>query len=408
MTVLTIFNHGTANTSQFGTSMTGKSRVLVIAELGRLMPQGNRAKRDWSKSGNENWILNEGAGTQALQEDFDKPWGCQSWLILAGIVAGRGVDDNADRSMAFVKSRVNNGIDASQVTVNLAGHSRGSITCFKIAHRLANDDLTRNCKVNIFAIDPVPGNLGRMNSSSYNSITIQGNVKNSFMMLAESERRTAFRPYLDDVFLANQPQHRLDTMPGNHGKINELGSTEKPWSAEIVLSHAIRFLEHHGTVFSAGMALDARRLSDEAVLDRYARIMINFDKYNKTTKGIRHLGFRLKDKDRVANVLQNHGVPSANRNEDFGGRKLKSSTIPALAAPNSRRFFANVNHRVLFWEAYPGIGMKLYKYEADMLDEGDIRKMWNDGAIMAEYKRMKTREVQGQYLEKWYEEKLGG
>jgi len=186
-------------------------RPGYMGELGRLM-QG------------DDWILNEGAGTEALRREQRTTWG---WTTVAGIAMGMGVDGNAERSVEFVKERMGPARilknESANHTVNLAGHSRGSITCFKIANRLQQDPITRGCTVNIFAIDPVAGNTGAWNSSSYKQITLLGKVAHARMIMAESERRNAFRPYIDQIFLSDDPAHELDTIPGNHGGINELG-----------------------------------------------------------------------------------------------------------------------------------------------------------------------------------------
>src|SRR5207344_1666419 len=104
--------------------------------------------------------------------------------------------------------------------------------------------------VNIFAIDPVPGNTGSMNKESYDRIALGNNVDNSFLMLAESEHRQTFRPYIDALYSKGGNQkNQFDTMPGTHGGINELKGSEGE-AAALVLSRALRFLRDNGTSFN--------------------------------------------------------------------------------------------------------------------------------------------------------------
>jgi hypothetical protein len=91
---------------------------------------------------------------------------------VAGVFWGAGVQANVDKAVKFATEafrnaspeieRIGNKIRISNTTVNLAGHSRGSITCYKIAHALRKFP---GIKINIFAIDPVPGNNGRINKT---------------------------------------------------------------------------------------------------------------------------------------------------------------------------------------------------------------------------------------------------
>ena len=76
--------------------------------------------------------------------------------------------------------------------VNMAGWSRGAVTCHMLSHALESDNKTKNIKVNIFAADPVagPGNLcvdPRKN-------TIPPNVASYFAVVAENENRSIMKP----------------------------------------------------------------------------------------------------------------------------------------------------------------------------------------------------------------------
>ena len=77
------------------------------------------------------------------------------------------------------------------------GHSRGGASCFKQANRLYRAGL--RYPVRIFAMDPVPGCMGKLNSHMYVDLELNdhsNNVVEVMIMLAECERRKTFQPVL--------------------------------------------------------------------------------------------------------------------------------------------------------------------------------------------------------------------
>jgi hypothetical protein len=130
MPVVTILCHGTANSTNRGTSSGSE---LVITRISALL----------TGQEGEQWILNEGAGTQELRDQNRVSGG------FMGVFAGEGVEANAEASVRFVKRTLER---EKHLTVNLAGHSRGSITCYKIAYKLLQTYGT-NLPVNIFILD---------------------------------------------------------------------------------------------------------------------------------------------------------------------------------------------------------------------------------------------------------------
>ncbi len=361
MPVLTILSHGTSNSTNVNTS---EGHVLVITQLA-LVQSGAQGTH---------WILNEGAGTKELRNT-----GVQSSGI-AGVAKGEGVEANVTRSVQWVKTRMAE-LNAP-VTVNLAGHSRGSITCYKIARALNDDTVTMNIPVNIFAIDPVPGNTGRMNKENHQNIALGPNVVNSFLMLAESEHRLVFRPYIDSLYSVGRDNHKMDTIPGTHGGINMLGGPEKE-AAAIVLSRAIKFLKKKGSLF-ANQGLDFFILEGKARLKTYAELMSRIKKYKAraTVNPFRGLdgivnfamsGFQV-EKHRTANVVgpkdawgkqklsttvTDEGAATRSREDHHG---LNMSTAIGRINPNEEgdiahaarphRFFANFDHQALFQKHY--------------------------------------------------------
>lgn len=337
MPVLTILNHGTMNSSK-------GDKTLVITKLESLLG---------GKSGTGDWMINQGAGTwqlsmQRLMSHGDLP----GWQTVGGIVWGKGVDENVEKSYKWVCHKIGSS-QPGTFTVNLAGHSRGSITCFKIANRLHNSDKTKGCRVNIFAIDPVAGNLGMINSGVYKDIVLQSNINSAYMFLAETERRLNFRPYIDKKFIEGLPEHRMDTIPGNHGGINELKATRRHESGDVVLHHAIKFLRANGTQFTDSVELRVRSKGHGELLVLYATIMDHFMEYKNQDK--KESGIKEKEDLRVYNLRKesaenvreslSRGFLEKNK---FGGHYGSNG----LGRPRPSRFFANLDHEDLFKQHY--------------------------------------------------------
>ena len=387
MVVKTILCHGTSNSRNTATSNGNK---LVISMLGELL-QGREGK---------DWLLLEGAGTVELRnQGVDTGQARVGSLILAGVFGGKGVEGNVQKAAQFIK-------DAHEqdpnLKVNLAGHSRGSITCYKIANALFRID--PKIEVNIFAIDPVPGNNGSVNKEMYENINLPGSVRHSFLMLAESEHRLNFRPYVDALYSIGAPHHKFDTIPGTHGGINELGGAESE-AATLVLSRALKFLHKHGSPFRR---LIGAVLDDKQSLDQYARMMSRIKQYKKGASVNPLKGGTLNlamsslnvDKHRIVNVAGpdkkawGGGVPPEKTLLKSAVAGIKGALTPNNAmnkhhglnmsdalrrmrpagpaetphATRANRFFANQQHEKLFVNAYPLISNEVKGLERS----GDI------------------------------------
>lgn len=373
MAVITIMNHGTANSTDLSTS---EGCVLVITQIARMVAGAEGT----------DWILNEGAGTKKLRDK-----GVTS-PTLAGIAKGEGVEENVNRSVAFVQSRFL--ALHGNITVNLVGHSRGSITCYKTARALRDERLTANVPVNVFAIDPVPGNTGTMNEENYKNIALGGNLRNSFLMLAESEHRLVFRPYVDALYSIGLPTHKVDTIPGTHGGINMLDGPEKE-AASIVLGRALKFLQKNGTAFEAGATYFM--LDGQKRLEKYSALMSRIKKYKShaTVNPLRGgaLNFAMSgfqvERHRVANVYGSkeqwgNGNPSVLAGADQGaglrgreghhglnmseaiGRMNQGDGDDKAHATRPHRYFANLDHQELFQKHRPG----LYQIVRDLEKSG--------------------------------------
>jgi hypothetical protein len=372
MQVITILNHGTANDSTSG-------RNLVISRLEQWMV-GVKG------TGSTRWMINQGVGS--LQNTAERQHSLYGWDTLGGILWARGIDKNVDKSVAFAASWAK-AYGAANLTVNLAGHSRGSITAFKIANELQRNPETNGCHTNIFAIDPVPGNLGWVNNNAYKRIALEGNVRNTFMILAESERRNCFRAYIDRVFLQDLPMHRMDTIPGNHGGINELDSAEHE-SADVVLDHAVKFLSAHGTEFNHS---PNTLKSDSQLLELYSEIMMKFQSYKdqgakRNNKGFLAMGWASSG-DRQVQTLQEdrslrlgRNIPLLEKNK-YRGREMKG--LQGLVSQSAEcRFFANSDHKSIFHRLHPNSWGYLRLLELGY-NQATLDAMLSDRACHAEF-----------------------
>ena len=363
MRVFTILSHGTANSTKRSTS---NGSELVISKIATLL-----AGRDGA-----DWILNEGAGTKELRRQGLDSGG------LGGTFAGEGVQANVDKSIDFVKRQLKNYIgdigSVEGITINLVGHSRGSITCYKIANALLHDQYPaiRTIPVNIFAIDPVPGNNGRINEEMYAHLALGINVKKSFLLLAESEHRLNFRPYVDALYSLNKKEHKFDTTPGTHGGINELTGKESE-AAAIVLSRALSFLKKNGSLFSS--EVDNFIMSDAASARMYSKMMMRLKKYKAGASVNPFSGFGALvnlgmsslnvDKHRIVNIAGDKatwgydrtasttGSASTRNRKDHHGLGMASAVermgiSDGAHAQRTNRYFANQHHEKVFEKLY--------------------------------------------------------
>jgi hypothetical protein len=382
---ITILNHGTLNSNE---------DELVIEKLDYLLsPTG-------PKGGD--WMANTGVGSSEQAGDRNYLPG---WNTFGGIVWAKGLNKNVEDGVAFVKKHCAlHG--ANNVNVNMAGHSRGSMTALKIANALQEDGDTKGCEVNLFLIDPVPGNLGWINAGMYKNIAIKGNVKNAYMLLAETERRNAFRAYVDKMFLSSLPTHRMDTVPGNHGGINELNpESGLHESADVVLHHAVTFLQTHGTVFHKPGRVTK---TPEELSELYATIMLDFQRYKAQGHEIGNhiLQGGVAKGDRVVQV-ENKDVHPLLKLRHLAKDKVHGvgmTTLPhaALSGLNkATRFFANQDHKAQFRVTFPSA----YNY-IEKLETGATREVHNamltDPAARSDRNRMG--EKGQQHLGRWHEQ----
>jgi len=352
--------------------------------------------------------MNAGVGSSEQQEERAY---LKGWSAIGGIAWAKGMNKNVEDSVEFVRGHCKRR-HASNMRVNMAGHSRGSMTALKIAHRLQEEDDTKGCEVNLFLIDPVPGNLGWVNSGMYKKIAMEGNVREAYMFLAESERRNAFKPYIDKKFLQNQPAYRMDSIPGNHGGINQLANQGRHDSGYVVLHHAVTFLAEHGTAFNDS-TLGTKSPVD--LLEHYAAIMLDFQGYKSqghkrsegnvvfhvlaggVTKGDRKV--QVHNPQKFAGPLN---VPNLEKNQ-FDSKPMVGlgTRVEALSGlSRETRFFANYDHKRLFRENLAAASAHIEQIELHN-DKETRAAMFKDPAFLACHKGMGN--LARHHVTKWLE-----
>ncbi len=267
---------------------------------------------------------------------------------LGGLIGGSGVDANVASGVAAVKQSLLSG----PILVNMCGWSRGAVTCFKIASALAEDPSTKNIKVNIFAVDPVPGGSA-FNNDMWKKIAVTGNLGMCSVVLAQHDRRKLFAPVYPTV---DGPFTDVDIMPGDHSTIVEYkeGRSE---AHELVCDMAKRFLRARGTTFK-----DSSLLGPIDILRRYALIAEHFDDYAQFAKGVSG-----KPKDRF----------KSSRPIRDDKRKVVGQMLPVKPA-----FFINEHHRETCRTLYPQIVNEVDRPMRDAFADSR-RHLW-----MTEFDRM--------------------
>ena len=179
---------------------------------------------------NRDWMINDGPGSYSHNADksaraLDQSLAAQAktpgtrdpitglkeasaFAVIRGAVSGYGWEHNVDHTMAVL-----NATRDLPHTINMAGWSRGAITCFMIAHALYENPRTTTIAVNIFALDPVPG---PGNFDDPEKVTLPANVRNYAAIVQQDERRKIFKPVLIDEDIAPGIKNRFYYMPGGH------------------------------------------------------------------------------------------------------------------------------------------------------------------------------------------------
>jgi hypothetical protein len=272
--VFTIYNCGTSHNRQ--------NLDETVADLARRT----------AGSENRDWMINDGPGSSShavANSDTAAARGLaaqaktpgtrnpitglkeDSWFAgTRGVVDGYGWEQNVAHTIAVMGAT----IDLPR-TINMVGWSRGAITCFMIAHALANNARTSGIEVNIFAFDPVPG---PGNFDDPNKVTLPANVRSYAAAVQEDERRKIFKPALIDASETPGFKTRFYYLPGGHSTGVFRTKTEVGLIGAF-LAH--RFLQKHGTVLQNPISLTSRDLCE-----LYARVRMDLAEYQAKGGGV--------------------------------------------------------------------------------------------------------------------------
>ena len=238
--VFTVYNCGTG----FNRERTDE----LIGYLGSITA-GMQAKPN-SVTPQDKWMICDGPGSSPSGNNSDsRTPGSGLFKKLRGNLTGHGWEHNVDDAMTIIKF-----IHASSPisVLNMAGWSRGAVTCHMLAHALASEPKTQNITVNIFAADPVAGPGNRTDPRKN---TLPGNVDSYFAIVAENENRKIMKPV--NVGRIESDSHGLGqkvkviTVPGEHnsGVLNGTPLGKLVW----FLAH--KFLSKRGTELNGGLNL---------------------------------------------------------------------------------------------------------------------------------------------------------
>ncbi len=213
----------------------------------------------------------------------------KSWINrtsgIRGSLTGKGWEDNVKVAMYQLDSLGNSG-ELPEV-VNMAGWSRGGVTCHMVANAMYKE-YGETIKVNIFAVDPVPG-FGQWKKLR---TTIKSNVKNYAAIIQENDTRFTFKAV--QMKPNGTTDVKLHSMPGNHSTVV---SGNKQWEGgsidmAILGQHLTEsFLAEHGT----GLR-NLLNLSNVQVCEHYAKVRENLPTYHSMGRNAMGLFYKFKRK----------------------------------------------------------------------------------------------------------------
>ena len=239
--IFTVYNCGTG----FNRDRTDE----LIGYLGTITA-GMQAKPN-SITPQDSWMICDGPGSSSNGSNPDTRTPGSGWFKkVRGNISGHGWDQNVNDAMAIIKF-IHSSSPIS--VINMAGWSRGAVTCHMLSNAIASDPDTRAIRINIFAADPV---AGPGNRADPNKNTIPPNVANYFAVVAENENRSIMKPVKvteiqsQSEDLMNQ-RVKVITVPGEHNS----GVMRGTPLGKLVWYLAHKFLTKHGTRLNGGISL---------------------------------------------------------------------------------------------------------------------------------------------------------
>lgn len=297
------------------------------------------------------WIIVDGPGSGNLQEKekWVKPGNHHN---IMGQLLGKGWENNVAHALAVLKAdpsffaqrpgyiaqkkqfQIRTTNSQPIEAVNLVGWSRGGATCHMMANAMAKDPGLCHIKVNIFAIDPVPGAC----QFAEHRTKIKSNVHDYYVVYARHEASVGFTPVMANN-LDVRGKIAIYAIPGRHatvvGNASETGKgvkklpTDFTEPGKIVRCLVEKQLTSWGVKFNNTLSL-----TDEAMLQYYDIMLADLPKYQLMSK----------------NVYTIRNYFSAERKVGNESQHKKWSELSMLASPNfsGKDIFINQHHMNLF------------------------------------------------------------
>jgi hypothetical protein len=231
-----------------GTGFNRERTEELIGYLGSITV-GMQAKPN-SVTPQDKWMICDGPGSKPSGTNPDtRTPGHGLFKQLRGNITGHGWEQNVADAMGIIKFIHK----MSPISiVNMAGWSRGAVTCHMLANALAADRETHNIAINIFAADPV---AGPGNRSDPRKNTIPTNVQHYMAIVAENENRKIMKPVNVSKILTDSEgtgqKVKIITVPGEHNS----GVMSGTPLGKLVWFLAHEFLMKHGAELRGGLQL---------------------------------------------------------------------------------------------------------------------------------------------------------
>lgn len=231
-----------------GTGFNRERKDELIGNLGTIT--AGMEARPGNLSPHDAWMINDGPGSKPSAPGSQaRTPGSGPFKQLRGNLTGHGWEQNVQQTMDAIKFLTR---QTPINIVNMAGWSRGAVTCHMLANALKQDAATSNISVNIFAVDPVAG-PGNRTAPDKNSLP--DNVANYLCVLSEDENRKIMKPV--NVYQLRTSAQDIGTkfriihIPGEHNT----GVLKGTPAGKLVWALAHRFLVRHGTVLNQPLQL---------------------------------------------------------------------------------------------------------------------------------------------------------
>lgn len=268
------------------------SNLLTNAQLGGLTGQGwddNIRRSIWALLNSWEWdgnfMLKQVRNSQITSDitrEFASRYKKENFLysFMRDRLQVKGIPPNIE-NVPFQYPHQTKWKFAEGGTINMIGWSRGAVTCLRLATWIYYLFYTSNIKINIFAVDPVPGFDAYKNLGDARKITPV--VKNLVIILAKDERRSGMHP-LDAKELQVEDTTKTNLLfipfPGEHATmVRQKGGSGGALNdvADIIKYLAWKFLSKKGTKFKSDFGF--KWISNTFLLSLYSDVALNKEKY---------------------------------------------------------------------------------------------------------------------------------